>query len=134
MVKAGATGRCLCGAVGFTVASEPMWTALCHCDSCRRSGSAAVVPWMGFAPDNVAWTGGRTFYKSSDIAQRGFCGICGTQMSFESTRWPGEVHLCATTLDDPSAYEPQLHCHTAEHLHWLKIDDGLPRFERSAEP
>ena len=133
MVEAGTKGRCLCGAVTFEVATSPKWTALCHCDSCRRAGAAAVVPWMGFAPDQVIWTGERKFYQSSDIAQRGFCPTCGTQMSFESTRWPGEIHLIATTLEQPEDYEPQLHCHTAEHLSWLKIDDGLPRYERSAE-
>ncbi|MEM8980129.1 MAG: GFA family protein [Pseudomonadota bacterium] len=128
-----ASGRCLCGAVRYEVQTQPKWTALCHCESCRRSASSPVVAWMGFAPKHVDWTGERTFYQSSETAQRGFCAICGSQMSFESTAWPGEIHLYAASLEQPEKYAPQLHCHVAEELSWLHIEDDLPRFERSAE-
>ena len=53
-------------------------------------------------------------------------------MSFESTRWPGELHLYAASLDDPEAYTPELHCHHDEHLSWLKTSDDLPRYGASA--
>lgn len=128
----GKTGRCLCGAISYSLSAEPKWTALCHCESCRRACSAPIVAWMGFSPDQVTWQGERSFYKSSDIANRGFCAKCGTQMSFESTRWPGEIHLYAISLDQPETYEPQLHCHTGEHLDWLNVQDNLPRYAKSA--
>ena len=114
-------GRCLCGALRYQARGAPKWTALCHCESCRRSASAPIVAWMGYTPKTVSWAGERAFYKSSEIATRGFCPTCGSQMSFESTRWPGELHLYAASLDDPSLYRPQLHCHHAEHLGWLQI-------------
>lgn len=126
-------GRCLCGSVRYHLMAQPKWTALCHCDSCRRACSAPVVAWMGFAPEDVVWSGARSFYNSSAIATRGFCTTCGTQMSFESTRWPGELHLYAASLEDPTQYVPQLHCHTGEALEWLHMVDDLPRHERSAE-
>ncbi len=123
------TGRCLCGAIRYRAPSTPKWTALCHCDSCRRSASAPYVAWMGFAAESVLWTGERHFYKSSEIATRGFCPDCGTQLSFESTRWPGEIHLYAVSLDDPEAYVPQLHCHVDERLSWVEIHDDLPKYQ-----
>ncbi|MDU8927215.1 GFA family protein [Alisedimentitalea sp. MJ-SS2] len=126
------SGRCLCGEVRYVARTEPKWTALCHCESCRRSASAPVVAWMGFAPEDVAWSGERKFYRSSEIATRGFCPTCGTQMSFESTRWPGEIHLYGVSRDDPENYVPQLHCHHGEHLEWLNVVDDLPRHERTA--
>lgn len=126
------TGRCLCGAVRFAAPEAPKWTALCHCESCRRAASGAVVAWIGFEASDVRWTGERRFYASSPHARRGFCPTCGTQMSFESTRWPGELHLYATALDDPGRYRPQLHCHAAEQLPWLRLDDDLPRFPATA--
>ena len=46
-------------------------------------------------------------------------------MSFESTRWPGEIHLYAISLDNPQKYEPQLHCHFAERVDWLNTVDAL---------
>lgn len=128
------TGGCLCGAVRYRVATEPKWTALCHCESCRRAASAPVVGWMGFETDQVSWSGERQFYNSSDIARRSFCPHCGSPMSFESTRWPGEVHLYAASLDAPETFVPQLHCHRAEHLPWLTVSDNIKSFDGTAEP
>ena len=88
---------------------------------------------MGYTPETVTWAGERAFYRSSEIATRGFCPNCGSPLSFESTRWPGEVHLYAASLDDPSDYVPDLHCHHAEHLPWLHIADDLPKHRGSAE-
>jgi hypothetical protein len=35
------TGRCMCGAVQYTIAEKPLVNGLCHCDRCRpQSGSA----------------------------------------------------------------------------------------------
>ena len=126
------TGRCLCGSVRYRVQSAPLWTALCHCESCRRACSAPVVAWMGFATEDVHWTGSRTVYASSNAATRSFCPTCGSQMSFEGRRWPGETHLCAASLDRPQDYEPELHCYYAERLGWLHVEDDLPKWPATA--
>lgn len=126
-------GGCLCGAVRYTLHAPPKWTALCHCNSCRRAASAPVVPWMGFRPEQVTWRGPRQTYKSSQHAVRTFCGTCGSQMSFESARWPGEIHLYGVSLDNPEAYSPQLHCYAAERLSWIHLSDDLPQFTQSAD-
>ena len=88
---------------------------------------------MGFAVKDVLWEGERAFYQSSEIAKRGFCPNCGTQMSFESTQWPDEIHLYGVSRVDPENYTPQAHCHTGEHLAWLTITDDLPRYTRTAD-
>ena len=126
-------GGCLCGAVRYALSAPPKWTALCHCDSCRRAASAPLVAWMGFKPDQVTWQGERQIYASSQHSKRSFCPTCGSQMSFESTRWPGEIHLYGVSLDTPEAYIPQLHCYTDEALSWLHMTDDLPRFRQSAD-
>ncbi len=130
---ASVSGHCLCESIRYRTDTDPIWTALCHCESCRRACSAPVVAWMGFAIADVHWTGTRRFYPSSDIASRGFCPTCGTQMSFESTRWPGEVHLYAVSREDPEAYVPKLQCHYAERLAWLESSDRLPKYAGTAE-
>jgi len=47
------SGRCLCGNIKFETNSEPIWTALCHCESCRRACSAPLVAWMSFKDFSV---------------------------------------------------------------------------------
>jgi len=126
-------GGCACGNIRFTVTGRPKWTALCHCADCRKACSAPVVAWMGYTPDTVTWQGTRKMRASSAHATRGFCEACGTQLSFESARWPGELHLYPVTLDDPTDYVPDLHCYVAERLEWLHISDDLPRYAGSAD-
>ncbi|OAP58558.1 hypothetical protein AYL99_07648 [Fonsecaea erecta] len=35
-------GRCLCGAVTFTVVGEPIYNVVCHCENCRRHGGSTL--------------------------------------------------------------------------------------------
>ncbi len=127
------TGRCLCGTVNFEGQGEPLWTSHCQCESCRRCCSAPITSFLGFSAEKVSWVGERKFYQSSEIAVRGFCLNCGTQMSFESTKWPDEIHLYAASLDDPSLYKPQMHSHWDERLSWSAWQDDLPKHKGSAD-
>jgi hypothetical protein len=74
-------GSCLCGAVQFT-AEEPLRpVVLCHCTQCRKwSGhvwGATSVPLERF---HLTREDGLVWYRSSDVAERGFCGGCGASL------------------------------------------------------
>jgi len=120
-------GRCLCGAVSYTSNAPILWSGHCHCDSCRRANSALVVSFFGVPRDSVQWKGDLALYRSSEHVQRGFCGICGTQMYYHSDAWPLETHLFAATLSDPTQFTPQAHYHYAERIPCLAIVDELPK-------
>ena len=60
---------------------------------------------------------------------RRFCGACGTPLSYESTRWPDELHILVAILDDPESLTPTAHVFWSEHLSWLEMDDGLKKFK-----
>jgi hypothetical protein len=123
------SGHCLCGAVRFEAAGAPLWTALCHCESCRRSTGGALVAACGYPREKVVFmSGAPTYYASSPGVRRGFCGACGTSLTFESTRWPGDVHLMVGNFDHPEHFAPQCHVFAGEQLSWLKFGDGLPRY------
>ena len=120
------SGRCLCGAVTYSFAGRPKWQGHCHCESCRRQTSAALASFIGVRAGSFAWTGRepKAFTSSAGVVRR-FCDICGTPMSYEADRFPGEVHLYAASLDDPAGYRPEFHVFVAEQLPWLKLADGL---------
>lgn len=122
-------GRCLCGAVTFEAAGRPLWSAVCHCESCRRATAAPSVAYVGFPEEMVLVHGDalRT-YASSPGVERTFCGICGTSISYRSTRWPGEVHLFTASFDDPEAFPPDRHVYEGERLEWHVIGDTLRRY------
>jgi hypothetical protein len=53
--------------------------------------------------------------------------VCGTPLSYRADRFPGEVHLYLSTLDEPDRFEPQFHVFSAEKIAWFDTDDSLPR-------
>ena len=80
-------GGCLCGAVRYRIDAPPLWTAYCHCATCRRSTGAPVTMFVGARSESVRFTAGeRAMYASSPDVQRGFCARCGTPLTYESER------------------------------------------------
>jgi len=122
-------GHCSCGAVRYSIAGAPKWAAHCHCSDCRRATGAPYVTYAGFATDQLTWSGeSAQRYNSSPGVVRRYCGKCGTPLSYEGARWPGEVHILAGTLDDPGAVAPKVHVYVGEKLPWVTLADGLPRY------
>ena len=122
------SGHCLCGATRYHCKSEPLWQAHCHCESCRRATSSPFTSFFGIKDGAWLWTGNvPQTYQSSPGVWRDFCAVCGSQMAYRSTRFPGEVHFYAVSLEHPETYHPTAHVHAAEQMPWIHVSDGLPR-------
>ena len=116
------TGRCLCGAVRYRAEGAPKWIANCHCESCRRATGAPMASYAGFAAERFAYTAGApTRVASSPGVTRSFCGRCGSPLTYEGARWPGEVHVLIGTLDRPEDFVPTRNAFVEEKLPWLRI-------------
>lgn len=127
------TGRCNCGAVTFRVEGKPNWVAHCHCRDCRAQTGSPFTTFAGYPRERFAWTGAKpTAYNSSPGVARSFCARCGTPMAFEGERWADEVHIYVATLADPANLTPRAHVHFGQALPWIKLADGLPRFDTVA--
>lgn len=111
-------GGCHCQAVRFAATGAPKFIARCHCDSCRRTTGAAFSTWVGFRDEQVVWTGARAIYESSKGARRGFCRNCGTPLSFQGDKWPGETHLLIGAFDDARPFVPTGDAFAEEALSW----------------
>jgi len=117
-------GGCLCGAVRFAVSGPAKWTAYCHCRSCRKHTGAPVSAYAGFDRDRVTFTSGAlATYASSTGVRRGFCGTCGSTLTYEGDRWPTEMHIHVGAFDNPEAFAPQGQAFAGERLPWLHIGD-----------
>ncbi|MBR0555384.1 GFA family protein [Ciceribacter sp. L1K23] len=124
------SGRCLCGSVRLSVSGPVLNANHCHCESCRRATSSGVASFFTVARTDVELSGAslRRFVSSPGVT-RGFCGTCGSPMSYETERRPAEIDLYIACLDDPSAIVPKAHDFWSERVGWLHVVDGLPKNE-----
>ena len=125
-------GYCLCRKTTFEYVGETNWECYCHCDDCCRNCAAPVVAWLGVPEQNFKWTGDTPkTYQSSERVTRYFCETCGTPIGFVAAHYPGGMHLYASTLEDPSKFDPTFHVNFASKQPWLPLVDDLEKHDKT---
>lgn len=130
------TGRCMCGDVRYEISQPAIETALCHCRMCQRFTSAPFAAWAVFPPEAVRFTGTEPkYYNSSPIAERGFCGNCGSSLTMRWIREPSDIlAFLIPSLDHPEDFAPSLHLGIESQIPWLDMHDDLPRSRSEEDP
>ncbi len=75
-------GHCLCGAVTVRAAPVRRHVEACHCKMCRAWSGIA---FLGIQCGSDVEIGGEEHvvrYRSSEWAERGFCGACGSSLFY----------------------------------------------------
>lgn len=128
------TGGCQCGRIRYAVTIDNDDAYLCHCRMCQRATGGVSIAFRNVPRAAVRWlTAEPDYYRSSPIAQRGFCAACGTPLTFRFDE--GEnIDLTVGSFDDPSRFVPRYHF-GAESLHAAWIDTGkLERYRCDQNP
>lgn len=121
-------GGCLCGAVRYRASGEVSHPTLCHCRTCRRAAGAPVVAWITVPIARFAFTRGAPVeFRSSPPVTRGFCGVCGTPLTYRHSSFPDSIDVTTASCDDPEAFPPADHTWTSDGISWMQVDDGSPR-------
>ena len=124
------SGGCLCGAVRFHVTPPARWCFHCHCTLCRKAHGAAFVTWFGADKTQVRIDQGEDVLRwraSSDHGRRAFCSECGTQIFFETSKYPQQIDVVRACVDGSIDRAPSAHVFVSTRVDWVAIDDGLPR-------
>lgn len=132
----GITGGCLCGAIRYEVTGEPVRTAHCHCDDCRRATGASFATNVFFKEEDVKITQGTPsrYEHSADSGNtmiKEFCGTCGSQIFGIGSGSQGIKHVKVGTLDDAGFVKPQIEVYTGKALPFTKLSDETEHFEAS---
>ena len=126
-------GGCLCGAVRYEVTGPLRGVVNCHCVMCRRlHGNFGPHTKARKSDIRITRDRGLAWYKTSDIARRGFCRECGCGLFWE----PFAQHatgIIAGTMDSPTGLKTIGHIFVAEKGDYYEIKDGLPQFEESSD-
>ncbi len=94
------TGGCLCGNVRYQIDQPPISTGICHCKFCQRSIGASLNAWIAFPAVAVYFAPHEPkVYKSSLIAERGFCPNCGTSLTYRLVPQFGQKPRSAISED-----------------------------------
>ena len=120
------TGGCLCGRVRYQARPNQAEGYYCHCRMCQLAFGNTRASFLNLRKDQVAWTAAApTYYASSKIARRGFCGHCGTPLSFEFLD-SQNMDLSVGSLDQPADVKPVSHFSVETRIAQWHADDGLP--------
>jgi hypothetical protein len=121
-----ASGRCLCGAIGYRVHGPLRDVIFCHCTRCRRThGHFAAYTACARDDLELVETRGLRWYEL-DESRRGFCGECGASVFWEREGSP-TISIAAGTLDEPTGLRPSHHVFTANAGDYYELADALER-------
>jgi hypothetical protein len=92
------SGQCNCGGVRFIAEDVELEFSACHCRMCQRwSGGIFLATTVG----SVTFTGEDNLkrHKTSDWAERGFCGVCGASLFYHLLKLD-QYEMCVGAFDD----------------------------------
>ncbi|MFV0514071.1 MAG: GFA family protein [Jhaorihella sp.] len=120
-------GSCLCGGVAFSVNGQLAPPSVCHCGQCRRqSGHAWASTHVPRASLNFTADASLRWYASSEIARRGFCGVCGSVL-FWQRRDEDDISVSMGAFDAPTGTRLARHIFVADKGDYYEIADDLPQ-------
>ncbi|MCW6509788.1 GFA family protein [Lichenifustis flavocetrariae] len=119
------SGGCQCGAVRYCAVGAPVEVSVCHCRMCQKAGGGPFLAFAKLPLASVEWTrGAPAIFKSSNIATRGFCAMCGTPLAYQ---WqPDAISLTTGSFDEPAAIQPSVRYGMEGLLPWSESLAGLP--------
>jgi hypothetical protein len=126
-------GGCLCGAVRYRAAAEPLRGVICHCATCRKHSGAPALAFVHFPATSFTWLKAQpAWYRSSEFAARAFCPACGSTLGMREEVLGDRVQVSLGSLDEPGRAQIDDHVWTSSRVPWFDTRDGLPRFPRSS--
>jgi len=126
-------GGCQCGALRYVCTETPRFTVNCHCTACQKTSGASYVSVLNVPISAVQVSGEvRRSIRHGDTGgkvENGFCATCGSRVFSYPESLAGHVNIMATSLDDPSWYQPSLNIYVASAPPWHHVDRSLPSFD-----
>ncbi len=126
------TGGCLCGDVRFRISGPLRQVVGCHCGQCRKQtghylpATGARMKYFEMVEDR-----GLKWYRASDTARRGFCGVCGSTLFWQADG-ADQIAIAAGSLDGDTGLITAAHVFVADKGDYYQLDDDLPHYDQSS--
>lgn len=126
------TGGCICGAVRYESRGEPKHSVICHCRQCQRISGSGHAAQFAVPAESTRIQGELHYYDltadSGSTAHCGFCPNCGNPILKQTEGYREVLFFHASTLDDPSLFQPEMVVYHESAPHWDRVDPDLPRY------
>ncbi|KIV91617.1 hypothetical protein PV10_06135 [Exophiala mesophila] len=102
----------------------------CHCKTCQKISGGPFLGFAGLKASDLKWSQQPDMWSISDIAERGFCKVCGSAMSMKYAFGGGKIGVTLGTITaaDPPLPPIKDHIFLAEKASWFVLpDDGAAR-------
>lgn len=126
-------GKCLCGAVHYSVTDAFLYAANCHCSNCRRATGSAFKPFAGIERHELRVTQGEDelmTFGEEDAGDK-HCRRCGSLL-YSVVQQGARVHVTLGTLVDTPSIRPAAHIFVGSKAGWFDITDDLPQYATHA--
>lgn len=128
------TGGCYCGALKYKASGEPLFKALCHCQTCQIFSGGMAALLIGMPKSGFVYTHGEATISANKFSEvnshREFCGQCGTHILAATEASPELVSIKAGTMDDLDVYGmPDMALQMADKKSYHAVPEGVAQFE-----
>ncbi len=128
-----ATGRCLCGAVSYTISGDPVRMGQCHCKDCQRRSGTGHMSNAFFKAGDVQIEGEAKGYPvtadSGNTVNWHFCPTCGSRIYAINSGRPGIIGIAVGSADNNDWFEPQAVVYAKRRPKWDQTSTDIPNFE-----
>jgi hypothetical protein len=130
------TGGCQCGAVRYAMHVQKVEKPhVCHCRMCQRATGGVFAALAGCAKNNLEWTKGKpAFFRSSNLATRGYCRDCGTPLTFSYDLPEARIYVTIGSMDDPELAAIEIQYGIESKLSWVRFCEDAPGEETGGTP
>ncbi|HVM61152.1 MAG TPA: GFA family protein [Verrucomicrobiae bacterium] len=125
-------GGCLCGAVRYECAAEPLRMLKCHCRDCQQLSGGPYTPVVVFPLTAFKITRGELkYYRSQSVLGRhnlrGFCANCGSRLTGAENPERNYIGVNAASLDDPGIFRSAMDIFVEDAQPWDLLDADTPK-------
>ena len=95
---------------------------------CQKASGGPFMASVRFPADQVEWLTVPSVFVSSNRAERGFCPLCGTPLTYHHTGSPF-ISVTLHSLDDPGLVRPEMAFSPGAAPDWCLALSDLPAAE-----
>jgi hypothetical protein len=93
---------------------------------CQKASGQPFMGLTGGRQEHLRWTrGAPSIFRSSNMAERGFCKDCGTPLTY-AFDGNGRISVTINSLDDPEAMPPSKQYGMEGKVAWVDGIHALP--------